>query len=64
MVPRTAYKVTGLIVLLVGALFFLRDLGVNYIGNTSGWTIVIVLLGTAILAGDIEFDKTNNPKKK
>jgi len=59
-----AYKLTGLVVLLVGALFFLRDLGINYIGNTSGWTILIVLLGTALLAGDIEFDKLSQSIKK
>ncbi|MBL7055132.1 hypothetical protein ISS05_05235 [Candidatus Woesearchaeota archaeon] len=46
-----AYKFTGLIVLVLGLLFFLRDMGLNLIGNTSGWTIVIVLLGSAILAG-------------
>lgn len=45
------YKFTGLIVLFLGLLFFLRDMGVNLIGNTSGWTIVIVLIGSAILAG-------------
>ena len=46
-----AYKFTGLIVLGLGLLFFLRDMGLNLIGGTSGWTIVIVLIGSAILAG-------------
>lgn len=52
MVTQTAYRVTGFVILAVGALFFLRDLGVNYIGNTDGWTILIVLVGAALLAGD------------
>jgi len=52
---NSTYKLTGLIVLFLGALFFLRDLGVNYIGKTSGWTILIVLLGAGILAGDFRF---------
>ena len=46
-----AYKFTGFIILVLGLLFFLRDMGLNLIGNTSGWTIVIVLIGSAILAG-------------
>ena len=61
LVTPTAYKITGLVVLTVGALFFLRDLGVNYIGNTSGWTILIVLAGAGLLAGDF---KLNNKFKK
>ena len=62
MVTPTAYKITGLVVLIVGALFFLRDLGVNYIGSTSGWTILIVLAGAGLLAGD--FQLNNKVKKK
>ena len=62
LVTQTAYKITGLVVLIVGALFFLRDLGVNYIGDTSGWTILIVLSGASLLAGD--FQLNNKPKKK
>ena len=50
---KTAYKLTGLVVLLLGILFFLRDIGVNLIGETSGWTIVIVLIGAGILAGEV-----------
>lgn len=46
-----SYKLTGFIVLVVGLLFFLRDIGINYIGNTSGWTIVLVLIGAALLSG-------------
>ncbi len=57
MVVSSAYKITGLVVLIVGALFFLRDLGVNYIGNTSGWTIIIVLVGSGLLAGDFKIIK-------
>lgn len=56
MVTSSAYKITGLVVLAVGALFFLRDLGVNYIGNTSGWTILIVLAGAGLLAGDFRLN--------
>jgi len=62
LVTQTAYKITGLVILIVGALFFLRDLGVNYIGNTSGWTILIVLAGASLLAGD--FQLNNKVKKK
>ena len=54
MVTTFAYKATGLVVLIVGALFFLRDLGVNYIGDTDGWTIIIVLVGAGLIAGDFE----------
>ena len=53
---KTAYKLTGLVVLILGILFFLRDIdpaGLNFIGNTSGWTIVIVLIGAGILAGEV-----------
>jgi hypothetical protein len=55
LVVSFTYKVTGLVILIVGALFFLRDLGLNYIGNTSGWTIIIVLVGAGVLAGDFSF---------
>lgn len=56
MATRLAYKLTGLAVLAVGILFFLRDIGVNLIGNTGGWTIFIVLIGAGLLAGgDIPF---------
>ena len=62
---KTTYKLTGLIILLVGALFFLRDLGINYIGNTSGWTILIVLSGAGLLAGDFELKQLSKvPNKK
>ena len=48
---KLTYKVTGLVFLIVGLLFFLRDIGVNYIGNTSGFSIVLVLIGFALVAG-------------
>jgi len=57
LVTSSAYKISGLVVLIVGALFFLRDLGVNYIGNTSGWTIIIVLVGAGLLAGDFQLER-------
>ena len=47
----SAYRFTGLVVLILGVLFFLRDLGLNVIGDTSGWAIVFILVGSAILAG-------------
>ena len=50
---KTAYKLTGLVVLMLGILFFLRDIGVNIIGDTSGWTIVIVLIGAGLIAGEV-----------
>ncbi|MFH1711299.1 MAG: hypothetical protein ABH840_03235 [Nanoarchaeota archaeon] len=66
MVTSAAYKITGLVVLIVGALFFLRDLGqeTNFIGNTSGWTIIIVLVGAGLLAGDFQLNKIRASKKK
>ena len=64
MPTKTAYKLTGLVVLAVGALFFLRDLGVNYIGDTSGWTIIIVLVGAGLLAGDFQLNRIRESKKK
>jgi len=64
LVTQTAYKITGLALLIVGALFFLRDLGeeTNFIGNTGGWTILIVLAGASLLAGDFQSD--NKARKK
>ena len=50
---KTAYKLTGVVVLVLGILFFLRDIGLNLIGETSGWTIVIVLIGAGLLAGEV-----------
>ena len=64
LITKTAYRITGLVVLLVGALFFLRDLGVNYIGNTSGWTILIVLSGAGLLAGDMRLNEAIMESKK
>ena len=61
MKTKTAYKFTGFVVLLLGILFFLRDIGLNLIGETSGWTIVIVLIGAGLLAGEVSLP---SPKAK
>ena len=50
MASQRGYKLTGLVVLVVGILFFLRDNGLNLIGETSGWSIFIILIGAAILS--------------
>ncbi len=60
LISKTAYKLTGLAVLILGLLFFLRDIdsvNLNFIGNTSGWTILIVLVGTGLLAGELKISK-------
>ena len=54
---KTAYKLTGFVVLILGILFFLRDIGINLIGDTSGWTIVIVLIGAGLLAGEVSLSR-------
>ena len=54
---KIAYKMTGFAILFVGILFFFRDIGVNLIGNISGWTIIIVLVGAGLLAGQIGRNK-------
>ena len=62
-----AYKLTGAVVLIVGILFFLRDNGLNLIGDTSGWSIFIILIGASILStnpGSIIKNAYNNAKKK
>jgi hypothetical protein len=59
-----SYKLTGFIVLVVGILFFLRDLGINYIGDTSGWTIVLVLIGAGIISGGGAVAVSQAMKKK
>ena len=61
-----SYKLTGFIVLIVGILFFLRDLSpdLNFIGNTSGWTIVLVLIGAAIVSGGAAITAAQIGKKK
>ena len=69
MVTTRALKLTGVIVLLVGILFFLRDNGLNLIGNTSGWSILIVLIGASILSSKRKelinnFNKRGKPSKK
>ena len=65
LVSKTAYKLTGWAVLILGLLFFLRDVGINFIGNTSGWTILIVLVGAGLLAGEVklkQLKRKNNTK--
>ncbi|MBI1935079.1 hypothetical protein HYS31_01435 [Candidatus Woesearchaeota archaeon] len=47
---RVAYRLTGIVILILGILFLLRDMGLNLIGDTSGWTIFIVLVGAGVLA--------------
>ena len=61
---KTAYKLTGLVVLMLGILFFLRDIGVNLIGETSGWTIVIVLIGAGLIAGEVTLPSPPAKKSK
>ena len=51
MVTRLAYRMTGFVFLIVGILFFLRDLGINYIGNTNIVNIIIVMIGAGLVAG-------------
>ena len=66
LVSKTAYKLTGWAVLILGLLFFLRDAGINFIGNTSGWTILIVLVGAGLLAGEVklkQLKRKNNTKR-
>ena len=50
---KSSYRFTGLVVLLLGILFFLRDIdsNLNFIGNTSGWTIILVLIGAGLVGG-------------
>lgn len=61
---HVAYKLTGFVILILGILFFLRDIGVNFIGDTQGWTIVIVLIGAGLIAGDATFGKSNTLGQK
>ena len=54
MAIKSSYRITGLVVLIIGILFFLRDIdpdGLNFIGNTSGWTIILVLIGAGLVGG-------------
>ena len=66
MAAKLAYKLTGLVILILGVLFFLRDIdpnNLNFIGNTSGWTIIIVLVGAALVGGGgIELSQYNKRK--
>ena len=63
---KKAYRLTGAVVLILGILFFLRDIGLNLIGDISGWTIVIVLIGAALLAGEVSLpsSKAKSGKSK
>ena len=66
MVTRLAYRMTGFVFLIVGILFFLRDLGINYIGNTNIVNIIIVMIGAGLVAGggvDLS-EASNKPAKK
>ena len=63
METKAAYKLTGFVVLILGILFFLRDIGINLIGDTSGWTIIIVLVGAGLLAGENELGKAASAVK-
>lgn len=66
MATKNSYRGTGLVVLLIGILFFLRDVdpnNLNFIGNTSGWTIILVLIGAGLVGtGNIGFGRAA-PKK-
>ena len=66
---KKTYKLTGIVVLILGFLFFLRDVDpdrLNFIGGTSGWTIVIVLIGVTLLAGEVTLStsQTKTGKQK
>ncbi len=66
MVTRLAYRMTGFVFLIVGILFFLRDLGINYIGNTNIVNIIIVMIGAGLVAGggvDLS-EASSKPAKK
>jgi len=61
---KMTHKLTGLVVLVVGILFFLRDVGINMIGDISGWTIIIVLVGAGLSIGGVAFPETFGKAKK
>ena len=67
MAAKNSYRFTGLVVLLRGILFFLRDIdpnNLNFIGNTSGWTIILVLIGAGLVgSGDLGLSKVAASKK-
>ena len=56
------WRLTGAAVLVVGILFFLRDIGVNIIGNTSGWAILFILGGTAFLFAGISKSESSKAR--
>ncbi len=51
MVTKASYRTTGFVFLIVGILFFLRDIGINYIGNTNLVNIIIIVAGAGLVAG-------------
>ena len=51
MATRVSYRMTGFVFLIVGILFFLRDLGINYIGNADIVNIIIIVIGAGLVAG-------------
>lgn len=42
-------KACAWVVLIIGILLLLRDLGYNYIGNLSPWTFVFLLIGLCMV---------------
>ncbi|MBI4452266.1 hypothetical protein HY637_02455 [Candidatus Woesearchaeota archaeon] len=64
---KVTYRLTGFVVLVLGILFFLRDIdeqNLNFIGKTSGWTIAIVLIGAGLLAGEVSLPATSSKTGK
>ena len=51
MESKIAYRLTGFVFLILGILFFLRDIKINLIGETQGWTLILVLVGAGLVAG-------------
>lgn len=64
-VVKNSYRVTGFVVLVIGIMFFLRDIdpNLNFIGNTSGWTIILVIIGAGLVGGGDIGLKASEPKK-
>ena len=66
MATRVSYRMTGFVFLIVGILFFLRDLGINYIGNADIVNIIIIVIGAGLVAGGgmISSEVTSKSGKK
>ena len=62
---KIAYRLTGFVFLILGILFFLRDIKINLIGETQGWTLILVLVGAGLVAGggQIVQDPATTPKR-